>query len=188
MDIGAVTTPADIAYARSEFATLPELARPGIAIERMQAWAGTVLPRATYVLPDGELRYARDWWRMLDEAGSIDRVRSEFDRRLGEAMHALDHRLDPAEEWQSYLDGLYGVCLRDVTPENVVAKERLVARLDRMIATPRPGDAAWLEQLRADVDALDALIKSFAECDRVRWGSTSRLRLVTTVRATYLAG
>ena len=44
----------------------------------MRAWAGVHLPRATYVLPGGELRYGRDWWHLFDDAGGIEGVHARF--------------------------------------------------------------------------------------------------------------
>jgi hypothetical protein len=65
-------------------------------------------------------------------------------------------------------------------------KERLVARLDRALADPRPGDPDWLAHLRADVDALDGLSRPFAACDRIRFGRpTSRDRLIDGARRAF---
>ncbi|MEO8706737.1 MAG: DUF6058 family natural product biosynthesis protein [Kofleriaceae bacterium] len=167
--IATAVTLDDIAYVRRDF---------------MEAQPVHGLPRASYQLPGGELYYARDRRRLADEAGSIEAVPAMFARRLAAAMLELDHRVDPDDEWQAYLAGLYGVCLYEVTPEAIVHKARLVARLDRMLA--HPGDAAWLAALHADVDALDALARPFAACDRARFGRpTSRDRLITAVRAAW---
>jgi Family of unknown function (DUF6058) len=169
--IAIATTPEDLAYVRAHF-VLDDPPRG--------------LPRATYALADGTRYYPRDLRRLADEAGSVDALPAVFARRLDAAMAALDHRVDPDDEWQAYLAGLYGACLYHVTPEAIVAKARLVARLDRQVAAPRPTDPAWLHALHADVDALDALSRPFAACDRVRFGRpTSRDRLITAVRAAW---
>src|SRR5690349_21649750 len=76
--IARAESASDIAYVRARFASADELARTEGAAQ-IRAWSGTRMPRATYVLPDGELRYARDWWRLFDEAGAIDRVRPLFE-------------------------------------------------------------------------------------------------------------
>lgn len=180
--IAVATTPEDIAYVRSEFATLAELT----CDRGSPAWAGTLLPRATYQLPDGELRFARDWRQLADDAGSVSGVRALFDRRLAAASHALEHAVDPGEEWEAYLAGLYGACLYTVTPEHIVAKARLIDRIDRTLVTPRPADRAWRRALHTDVDALDAITRPFATCDRARFGRpTSRDRLIAAVRTAY---
>jgi hypothetical protein len=185
--IALAETAGDIAYVRASYVLLEELARArGIPIEELRAWSGTRLPRATYALRSGELRYAPDWWRLYDDAGSIDGVQPLFERRLRAAAVALDHPVDPAAEWASYLGGFYGACLRDAIPEMIVAKERLVARLDRALGDARPADPVWCEELRADVEALDGLTRPFAACDRARFGRpTSRDRLIDGARRAY---
>lgn len=170
-------TPDDVAYVRSEYVPFP--AR-GLAGET--EW----LPGATYRTADGAPWFARDLWRLHDDAGGSAGMRGLFERRVAAAARMIDHAIDPAEEWDAYLGGLYGACLRDVTPENIVLKEALVARLDRMLAEPRPDDRAWRERLYGDVDMLDGLLRPFATCDRIRFGRpTSRDRLVTDVRRRF---
>ena len=173
---------ADVAYVRREFATLEELARDRpVSLEELGAWAGTHLPAATYVMPDGELRYARDWWRLHDDAGGPQAVRALFERRYQAAGGA-----QLSDEWAAYLAGLYGACLREVTPENIVAKAELVVRLERALANPRPVDAVWRRELRADVAALDELTQAFAACDHERFGRpTSRDRLIDLPRRQF---
>jgi hypothetical protein len=171
--------PSDIAYVRTHYLTFDRLAR-GLG---EADWPGTRLPRATYRLTDGSLWYPRDWWRLHDEAGGVAELPAMFARRLRAASEALDHPCDPVQEWDAYLAGLYGACLRDVTPEAIVRKDRLVARLDRALGDPRPESPSWLATLRGDVDALDALSRPFAVCDRVRFGRpTSRDRLIDGAR------
>jgi hypothetical protein len=180
--IALATTPGDIAYVRAHYVTLAQLARG----RGEGDWPGTRMPRATYRLADGSAWYPRDWWRLLDDAGDLARLPALFARRLAAASDALGHPVDPEEEWQAYLAGLYGACLRDVTPEAVVHKERLVVRLDRALADPRPEDAGWLATLRRDVDALDGLTRPFAACDRTRFGRpTSRDRLIDRPRRDF---
>ena len=177
--IARAASPADVAYVRAEFVTLDELARGrGVPVDQLRALTGVHLPAATYVLPDGELRYARDWWRLHDDAGGPDGVRALFARR-----YRACGGTDLADEWAAYLAGLYGACLRDVTPETIVAKAQLVDRLERALASRRPDDPAWCDALRADVAALDALVRPFAACDRERFGRpTSRDRLIDAPR------
>ncbi|MEO7731789.1 MAG: DUF6058 family natural product biosynthesis protein [Kofleriaceae bacterium] len=180
--IALATTPADVAYVRAHYVTLEQLARG----RGEHAWPGRHLPAATYQLADGSAWYPRDWWRLLDDAGDLARLPALFARRLRAASDALGHPMDVADEWQAYLDGLYGACLRDVTPEAVVHKERLVARLDRALADPRPEDPAWRATLRGEVDALDGLTRPFAACDRLRFGRpTSRDRLIDGPRRAF---
>ena len=175
-----VTRDDDIAYVRGAFANLGELAPPADAI-------GRTLPRPTYTLPDGSGWVPRDYYRLRDDAGGrLADVAGLFARRLAAACDALGFAMDVAVEWESYLAGLYGACMRDVIPETIVMKERLVARIERgWLADPRPHDAAWRAQLRGDVEALDGLTRPFAACDRERFGPTSRDRLIVGARARF---
>ena len=171
---GLAETVEDIAYVTSWF----------VALEPDPAF-GTAIPSATYRTPDGRAWFARDVWRLADDAHGPANVRALFELRYLAACEALGYAGDLEEAWTGYLDGAYGACLRDVTPETIAAKERLVARLTAALATARPDDAAWCARLRADVEALDGLEKPFASCDRIRFGPTTRDRLITASRATY---
>ena len=113
-------------------------------------------------------------------------MRPLFERRLVAAAGRIGHVVDVASEWEAYAAGLYGACLREVTPENIALKEFVAAALERRLGDPRPGDRAWGAALRADVETLDGLTKPFAACDRIRFGKpTSRDRLITEVRARF---
>ncbi len=37
-------------------------------------------------------------------------------------------------EWEGYLSGAYGVCLKHVTPENIARKSALVAEIEGLLA------------------------------------------------------
>lgn len=172
-----VETPEDIAYVNTHFVRRREIERDGAPF-------GIAIPAATYRTADDEW-FARDVWRLADDAGGTGGVRALFARRFAAACAALQFAADLDEAWTAYLEGAYGACLRDVTPETMVMKERLVARLAAALAAPRPRETAWRTQLRADVDALDGLEKPFAACDRARFGPTTRDRLITAPRAAY---
>jgi hypothetical protein len=179
--IALAETADDIAYVRTAYVPFPARGLPGEL-----DWSGRLLPRAAYRTPDGALWFARDLWRLHDDAGGIAGMRELFERRVIAAARMLDHIIDQAEQWDAYVAGLFGACLRDVTPETIVLKEALVARLDRMLANPRPDEDAWCTRLRGEVDMLDGLMRPFAACDRIRFGRpTSRDRLVTNVRRRF---
>jgi hypothetical protein len=173
-------TPDDLRYVTSHFAPLAEVARPGAPF-------GIAIPEATYELPDGSRWFARDVWRLADDASGADGVRALFARRHLAASEALGEPDDLDAAWSAYLAGLYGACLREVTPETIVAKQRLVRRLEAALAAPRIDDPSWCARLRADVEALDGLEKPFASCDRARFGPTTRDRLIAAPRARFAA-
>ena len=149
-------TPADIAYVEQNFVALT--ARP----------PG---PGPSYVLDDGREFYPKDY-----REHETDEVR--FKARLMQETQQSGVSLDIEQEWQAYLAGIYGVCLRSATPENIVRKEALLHRIDDLLG-----------ELGAAVDALDALEREFApDYDRLRFGRpTTRDTHITRVRNAFLA-
>ena len=182
---------ADVEYIRAGFVELDELcgqtSRDPAAV-RADIEAG-LLPRASYVLDDGTEMVPSDYFALADEAGGIDRLHDAFVRRLqGAAAADPGPPSDAEEEWQAYLSGEYGVCLKHVTPENIVRKGVLVARIEQLLAGPDPDGAEWPRNLREAVDELDALERQFAAFDRIRFGApSSRERLITATRKAYPA-
>jgi hypothetical protein len=166
-------TAEDVAYVRANYLTL-EQACAGRS-ETPDGVRGLMadgrLPRPSYVLPDGTEMVPADYFALAD-AG-----REEFASRFVAAGG------DPGvvdEEWQYWLSGDYGVCLREQTPENIARKEQLVKLIDGLLDAPRPADGDWRQQLRAAVDELDGLERPFApQYDRARWGPSSRDRCIT---------
>jgi hypothetical protein len=171
-------TERDVAYVREAYVSLEEVC---IAAVRRWIEAGFV-PRASYVLPDGTEMYPRDLLRLVEDVVAAH-IREEFDRRC-DAAEPVD------EQWQGYLSGVYGVCLREVTPETIGRKSTLVDELTAMVAEPRPEDEAWLAELRARVDALDALERPFSpDYDRLRFERPpTRDTLVAEPRRRWLSG
>ena len=186
-------TDADRLYIRANFRSLAELcAGRAENPDDVRALLATgLLPRPTYVLDDGTEMFPPDYFELVDAAGGVENLRGEFERRFLAAAEAAG---GPAasgevdEEWQAYLSGEYGACLREVTPESIVAKEQNVRAIEALLASPRPEDDAWRRELRERVDALDELEREFAPYDRVRFGGpVSRDRLITAVRERYPA-
>ena len=184
-------TPADVEYITAGFVTLEALCtlraeRP----EDIRALIGDGrLPCPSYVLGDGTEMFPPDYFSLVDAAGGVDALPAHFEGRYLRAAAAAGvpaTAAQAAEEWRGYLSGEYGVCLRVVTPENIVVKERLVALISEQLASPQPADAAWAAALRERVDALDAFTRPFAPSDRARFGGpVSRDRCVTAPRQRY---
>jgi uncharacterized protein DUF6058 len=180
-------TTADIDYIRENYVPLgaacagrhetPERVRVLIDAGR--------LPEPTYWLPDGTAMVPADYFRLLDEAGSPADVRAHFARRF---LGAGGDAATVDEEWSAYLSGLYGVCLREVTPETIVRKTALVDSVTRLLDHPRSDDAEWRRTLREQVDELDALERDFSpDYDRTRFHEPpTRDRLIATARELYL--
>jgi hypothetical protein len=184
-----VLSDADVEYIRSGFVELDELCRrtsrdPAAVRAQIEE---RLLPRPSYILDDGREMVPPDYFDLADEAGGPAGLRDLFVTRYGRA--AASEPEVPAnaeEEWDAYLSGEYGVCLKQVTPETIVRKAALMARIETLLAEPDVADVEWAGALRGAVDELDALERQFAAFDRVRFGRpSSRDRLITGTRARY---
>jgi hypothetical protein len=163
-------TDADVTYITANFVRLEALcaARAESADDVRALVEQRLLPQPSYVLPDGTGMFPTDYFRLLDEAG-VDGLRDHFAARHRTATRAAQRaRPDELErDWEAYLDGAYGVCLRHVTPETIVRKRVLVSSLCELLMLPRPDDAEWRRTLRCQIDELDELEREFApDCDR----------------------
>jgi hypothetical protein len=182
-------TEADLEYIHGSFVALEELCRNrGEDVEAVRAEiARHRLPQPAYVLDDGTEMVGRDYFAMADEAGGLASLPTWFKRRYAAAAATQPVALDtPQEEWQAYLSGDYGVCLREVTPETIARKSALVLEIERLLQDPRPMDEGWRTTLRQSVGELDELERPFApDYDRARWGAVSRDRLINSARRDY---
>jgi hypothetical protein len=174
--------PVEVAYVRASYVPLDDA-------PEVRAWidAGLV-PRPSYVLPDGSEMVPADHLALVGEAGGAEGVPAAFAERYRRA--AADARVvDELEgDWRAYLEGTYGLCLRAVTPESIVRKAQLMDAVEALLAAPSPDSDSWRTTLRVQVDALDRHIRPFAPFDHVRFGQpTSRQRLVEYPRARYAA-
>jgi Family of unknown function (DUF6058) len=160
----------DIAYVRAAFRPLdPSKAE---LVER------GLLPRPTYVLPDGTPMVPATHAALLN-----DDPPARFRERY---LAAGGRPEDVEEELEAWLSGEYGVCLRDPSPEAIVAKGALMTAIGALLAAPKPDDDSWRGALRGAVDALDALEQPFAAHDRERFGGpVSRDRLITAPRERF---
>jgi hypothetical protein len=176
----------DLEYVRTSYVALGELARrEQVDPDQLVGWieAGR-LPRPAYLLPDGTSMFPPDLLVLVRSAGSVDALPTHFARRTELVARMLGVGAHTREaDWEDYLSGEYGICLRQVIPETLVLKEALVERIDRALAEPRPNDLRWRRALAFEIDGLDALVRPFARVDRVRFGRpTSRERLIEAPR------
>lgn len=175
-------SPSDLVYITTEYRTMAELCdgrdRPGV----LALVVAGRLPAATYVLPSGEERFPPDYFALLDAAGTVDALPAHF---LSRYLAAGGSPTEADEDWAGYLSGGFGVCLRSVTPEAMVAmvaKNRLIRRIEELTGAPAPDDQDWCGALRTAVDELDASSRPFTDYDRERLGDTSRDRHIARVR------
>jgi hypothetical protein len=172
-------TTADVEYVLANYIPLEEacVGRTESVDDVRRLVAQKRLPQPSYVLPDGIEMVPVDYFALADVG------RKDFARRFlaaGGKAGALE------EEWEGYLSGAYGVCLKEQSPENIVRKDQLVTGIEALLAEPRPDDADWRDRLRTSVDELDRLERPFApDYDRARWGPSSRDRCITAPRERY---
>lgn len=138
-------------------------------------------PAASYTLDDGREFYPRDYFEL-----EVDERR--FKSRLASAC-AMERiaPLDPEEAWTVFMDGVYGVCLKSATPENIARKNALLQRIEALTTTPNEDDNTWLAALKRAVDALDELERAFSpHYDRRRFGRPpTRDTHITAMRHKY---
>ena len=166
----------DIAYVVASFQPMDDAVRP--LVER------GILPRATYVLPDGTHMVPADHAQLLEDAGGDpDAVADHFRERF---VSAGGDPQDADAEYEAWLSGEYGACLHTTSPEAIVAKSALMDAIGALRARPALTDEGWRAALRGAVDALDALERPFADYDRERFGApSSRDRLIAATHERF---
>jgi hypothetical protein len=194
----------DDRYIRTHFVTRTELARlcglsDGEVRERQSQ---DEFPQPTYTTSDGVEWYPRGYAvavrRAADSGITLRTLFFEDFRRLcspsddegsGPDRGSSDQTpLDPRilEEWEGYLSGEYGACLKVPWVPCILQKAGLMARIDALLTVPNPESWAWANELRHAVNALDRLEQPFARWDRIRFGGpVSRDRYISAVRTRY---
>jgi Family of unknown function (DUF6058) len=183
-------TDADIDYLRDRYVTLDELCadRSETPEQVKRLIEQQLLPQPSYVLDDGTGFFPRDYFRLADEAGGPNELRSTFAARYRAAREAEQAEDGLEQVWETYLEGVWGICLRDVTPETIVRKNALVSSLSELLMLARPSSPEWRRALRAQVEELDALEREFSpDYDRgdVQERLPTRDLLITAARERY---
>src|SRR5438874_12381043 len=152
-------TEADLAYISSNYVALEQLCerRAESPHELRSLIAARRLPEPSYVLPDGTGMFPADYFRLLDEVGGVDGLREQF-----AARHRAAEGRDLDQDWEMYLDGTWGICLRDVTPETIIRKNTLVTSLCELLVLARPRYEDWRQALREQIEELDQLERQFS--------------------------
>ena len=180
-------TAADLDYINANYLTLEEICagRSDTPDEVRALIEQGRLPRPSYVLDDGTGMFPADYFRFVDEAGEPDALQARFAERLAEAGGGEELAL----HWKTYMDGIYGVCLWDVTPETIARKAKLVSSISELLMLARPAEADWRQRLRDEVEELDRLERQFTpdyDRDEVRFGrKPTRDLLINAARERY---
>lgn len=180
----------DVAYVRGHYLPVEAVAAAErLAPDQLMAMVSArVLPRPAYVLPSGEPMFPRDLCSLLHSAGGAGEVEAHFRGRFL-SVARCHGPADPdrvTDEWDSYLSGAYGVCLRQVTPETIFLKEWLVTAIESDLREPQPDSPGWRRRMCEQVEGLEVLLRPFTACDRLRFGRpTSRERCIDLPRARF---
>ncbi len=163
-----VTQDCDLQYIRSTFLQIDCL-RPG-------------LPAPCYFDLQGRAYVPSDY---LDQECDRDRFYARARRRMTD-LHVAYGEEWLADIWSAYLGGIYGICLKVATPENIVRKQWLLDVIDALLATVEPHGEQWLQALAEHVNELDDLERDFCAFDRAYFGRpVSRDIYITALRKRY---
>jgi hypothetical protein len=171
-------TPEDEGYIRREFFPLEDLClgRQSHACEDRNKIRSRELPLPTYLIDSVEY-YPSDYFLFPDSVESGSNMKEAFlarYRRIAAAYNESPSTNIVNQEYEGYLSGEYGVCLKTVTPETIFLKGFVMARIDELFENPKP------------LDRLDGLERQFAPCDTGRFGSLpSRVRYIDRARKEY---
>lgn len=167
MDTIAQFMPADVEYIEANFRRL--VSRPANK------------PAPSYALDDGRQFYPSNYFELATDEFDFKSRLAAACAREGVAP------LDPDETWRTYMDGIYGVCLKRATPENIARKNALLQRIETLTAAPDEANPTWIAALKHAVDALDELERPFSpHYDRARFGRPpTRDSHITGVRHKY---
>jgi hypothetical protein len=149
-----VVHPDDVAYVKANFMPLePAARREGY-------------PSPSYVLEDGSWYVPLDYF---EQEVDPQRFRERYIREAT-TLDLPDPHAAAADEWNAFLTGVYGVCLREVTPENIARKAAFIRDIEMLTANPAPDRSLWTQALRKAVNGLDALEREFSPVyDRERF-------------------
>lgn len=158
-------TTEDDGYVDKHFVALEVLcAHRGVAPDavRRDMLAGR-LPLPSYLRSDGTEMVPSDLFALADSAGGVAALPDWFRAHWGANQELA------RTEWADYLSGQY-VCLRAVTPDTIQRKVEITARLDELLAEPRPADEQWRAPVRRLVTELAELELPQTAYDRHRFG------------------
>jgi hypothetical protein len=173
-------TAQDDAYASTWYISVEELAcSAGIEpSEVRRLMLANRLPLPSYILSKGTQMVARDLLELPRRASGYEQLPDWFAQQFESSRDAI-------REWDGYLSGQY-VCLRDVVPETIQRKNKLVKVITNMLAKPELENPQWVEKLHEFVDELDTLEPPFTKYDRLRFGGPiSRDTCIDAVRARF---
>lgn len=135
------------------------------------------------------------WLAIIQTLNSNEAVYSLFSLRYKNAIENLKeqgHSTNSAkltselnqhikDEWEHFLNGIYGLCTQSGLPEDIAAKEFSILEINELLALNEL-TAEQINKLTTAVNLLDAASSLFAPHERMQ---SSRQRLVNDVRRKY---
>src|SRR5579863_3104292 len=128
----SIVHPDDVAYVQTNFMPLDPAAR------RLG------YPGPAYVLEDGTWYVPHDYF---EQEVDPERFRERY-LREAQALDLPDTPAEAQEAWDAFLTGIYSVCLREATPENIARKAAFIRDIEALSANPQPDQAHWTQALR----------------------------------------
>ena len=134
--------------------------------------------RPTRIYPKSLADWIRRAAPMADEIGleaAAKQIRKDF---MDPIIEALPTRWPDGPEgaWRLLRDGSWGLCLKEISPQSAIGKERARARLSEIGASDNPRDR---EAIRAAIEDYDRVALPFAPHERPE---SSRQREIDPVR------
>ena len=167
----SIVHPDDVAYVQANFMPLDPAARR----------AG--YPGPAYVLEDGTWYVPRDYF---EQEVDPERFRERY-LREARALGLPELLSGAREAWDAFLTGIYSVCLREATPENIARKAAFIRDIEALSANPHPDQGHWTQTLRTAVNGLDAIEREFSPVyDRERFERPpTRDTYITAIRERF---
>ena len=167
-------------------------AKGGVSRLVLDKWREqNLFPRPTYFTEDGQDWYPPAYAELVRRAiGRKMTLKKLFQSDFKRVLERL-RRTDPAgyqaeltgpggleispenlteSNWQGFLSGEYGACLRVAWVPCMLRKSKLMRSIEELAAKPELDDLIWRSKLRRSVDSLDRLEMPFAQWDRIRFG------------------
>lgn len=135
------------------------------------------------------------WLAIIQSLNSIEAVYSVFANRYKIALKSLKEQGHSSgnskitselndhikEEWNHFLNGIYGLCTKSGLPEDIAAKELSILEINEL-SELKELTPEQLNKLTLAVDLLDSASSLFAPHERLK---SSRHRLVNEIRRKY---
>lgn len=141
--------------------------------------------RATAQKMDQKALFHRDFERALERLRRTDPTGYRAEP-TGPGRTEISPESDTESNWQGFLSGEYGACLRAAWVPCMLRKGKLMWAIEELVAKSELDDPSSRTRLRRSVDSLDRLEMPFAQWDRIRIGKpVSRDTHIRSIRLRF---